>query len=60
MDNEEERVKVVQEYFEKERDGLLRQVQSFKTQSEGTRIIKELLKQAKIVREDGEEEESLK
>ena len=55
METDEEKVKVVKEYFEKEREGLLKQVESFKSQSEGTRIVKELLKQAKIVREDGEE-----
>ena len=50
METDEERVKVVKEYFEKEREGLLKQVEAFKSQSEGTRIVKELLKQAKIVR----------
>jgi len=50
IDTDEERIKAVKEYFENEREGLIKQVETFRGQSEGTRIVKELLKQAKIMR----------
>lgn len=60
VSSDEEKVESMKDYFDKEREGLLKQVEAFKGQSEGTRIIKELLKHANIMKDDGEEEETLK
>jgi hypothetical protein len=56
MGNDEERVTAVKEYFDQEREELIKQVEAFKGQSEGTRIVKELLKHARILRDDKDED----
>lgn len=55
MASNEDEAKIVKEYFDSERVGFIKQLEALKGQTDSMRIIKELLKQAKVMRDDGEQ-----
>lgn len=56
LDENDEQSKIIVTYFKNERNSFLKQLENLRNQAENNKFLKELLKEAKVMKEDGQDE----
>lgn len=53
LNQEDEQAKIVIEYFKNERENLIKEIDILKKHAESGKFLKELLKEAKVIKDEG-------